>query len=170
MGLARAVRRLERYVSPIAEVMHKIGLAILLLMMFLTVGDVLGRYFFAMPIPGTFEVTNFMLALIVFLTLGYTLVRKGHISIDLIICRYSPRTQGIIDSITYLASLILFCLVIWQTVVHARRLYLGNNVSGILSWPIYPFVIVAAIGSLLFCLVLLINFLSSIVKGVHGEP
>ena len=89
MGLARAVRRLERYVSPIAEVMHKIGLAILLLMMFLTVGDVLGRYFFAMPIPGTFEVTNFMLALIVFLTLGYTLVRKGHISIDLIICRYS---------------------------------------------------------------------------------
>lgn len=170
MCLARAVRCLTRYVFPIVEVLHKVGLAILLLMMFLTVGDVVGRYFFRMPIPGTFEVTNFMLALIVFLTLGYTLSHKGHISIDFIICRFSARTQGIIDSITNLASLILFCLVTWQAVLYARRLYLGHNVSGILSWPIYPFVIVAAIGSLAFCLVLLINFLSSIVKGVHGEP
>jgi len=170
MDFSRLVRWLEGYISTIAGVMHKIGLAVLLLMMFLTVGDVLGRYFLAKPIPGTFEVTNFMLALLVFLTLGYTQLRKGHISIDVMMLRLSPRTQAIIDSITCLASLVLFCLVIWQTAVHARRLYIGHEVSGILSWPIYPFIIVAAIGILLFCFVLLINLLYAVVKGVHGEP
>jgi len=170
MNLARFVGWLERCISPLAKIMHKIGLAILLLMMFLTVGDVLGRYFLGLPIPGAFEVTNFMLALLVFFTLGYTQLQKGHISIDVIMLRLSPRTQAVIDSIACLASLLLFCLVIWQTAVHARRLYIGHEVSGILSWPIYPFVIVAAIGCLLFSLVLLVNLLLAVVKGVHGEP
>jgi len=170
MELPRLLTWLEKFIFLTVEVMHKIGLVVLLLMMFLTVGDVIGRYFFSMPIPGTFEVTNLMLALLVFLTLGYTQLKKGHISIDVIMLRLAPRTQAIIDSVTYLASLVLFCLVIWQTALHAKRLYIGHEVSGILSWPIYPFIILAAIGILFFCFILMINLLYAIVKGVHGEP
>lgn len=170
MRLAKVAHWLERYTAQVAEVAHKVGLAILLLMMFLTVGDVIGRYFLTMPIPGTFELTNFTLALVVFLTISYTQVRKGHISIDVLVSRFSPRAQAIIDSITYFFSLGLFSLVVWQSAVHAERLYIGHNVSGILSWPIYPFVIAVAIGSLLFCLVLLVNLLSSLAKAVKHEP
>jgi len=170
MQLAKVARRLERFVFRIAEVTHKVGLAILLLMVFLTVGDVAGRYFLTIPIPGTFELTNFMLALVVFLTLSYTQVRKGHISIDALVSRFSPRTQAIIDSITYFLSLILVSIVVWQSAVYAKSLYLGHNVSGVLSLSVYPFVIVAAIGSSFFCLVLLVNFLSSLLKAVQHEP
>jgi TRAP-type C4-dicarboxylate transport system permease small subunit len=158
---------MERIVFPIAEIMHKIGLGILFLLMALTVGDVVGRYFLAAPIPGTFEVTNFMLALIVFLTLGYTQVQKGHIRIDILVARFSPRTQAILDAINYSLSLLLFSLVIWQTAMHAKRLWVGHNVSGILSWPIYPFVIFVAFGTLVFSLVLLVNLLGAIAKAVE---
>jgi len=169
MRLDKAAHWVERFVFPLNGVTHRVGLAILLLMMFLTVGDVVGRYFFTLPIPGTFELTNFMLALVVFFSVGYTQIRRGHISIDVIVSRFSPRTQAIIDSITYLFSLGLFSLVTWQSAVHANRLFEGHNVSGILSLPIYPFLIAVAFGSLLFCVVMLVDLLSSLAKVVKHE-
>lgn len=168
--LDKAAKWVERLTSPLIGIVHKVGLAILLLMMFLTVGDVVGRHFFKSPISGTYELTNFMLALVVFFAIAYTQVRKGHISIDVIVSRFSPRAQAIIDSITYFFSLGLFSLVTWQSAVHAIRLFEGHNVSGVLSWPVYPFVIAVAVGSLLFCLVLLVNLLRSLAKAVKHEP
>lgn len=167
--LDKAAHWVERIVFPLNGVAHKVGLVVLLLMMFLTVGDVAGRYLFNKPISGTFELTNFGLALVVFLALGYTQIRKGHISVDVLVSRFSPRAQAVIDSITYLFSLGLFSLVAWQSAVHAGRLFAGHNVSGVLLWPIYPFVIAVAIGSLLFCLVLLVDLLSSLSKAVKHE-
>jgi len=167
--LAKAAHWVERFVFPLNGVTHKVGLAILLLMMFLTVGDVVGRYFFNAPISGTFELTNFMLALVVFFSIGYTQLRRGHISIDVVVSRFSPRAQAVIDSITYLFSLGLFSLVTWQSAVYASRLFEGHNVSGVLSLPVYPFVITVAFGSLLFCLVLLVDLLSSLAKVVKHE-
>ena len=119
--------------------------------------------------PGAFELTNFMLVLIVFFSIGYTLIRQGHISIDVVVSHFSPRTQAVIDCITYFLSLGLFSLVTWQSAVYAGRLFEGHNISGVLSLPIYIFVIAAAFGSLLFCLVLLVNILSSLAKAVQHE-
>ncbi len=169
MRLDKAAHWVERFVFPLNGVTHKVGLVVLLLMMFLTVGDVVGRYFFNAPISGTFELTNFMLALVVFFAIGYTQVRRGHISIDVVVSRFSPRAQAVIDSITYLFSLGLFSLVAWQSAVYASRLFEGHNVSGVLSLPVYPFVITVAFGSLLFCLVLLVDLLSSLAKVVKHE-
>ncbi len=143
-------------------------------MMFLTVGDVVGRYLvgrlpFFQPIPGTFELTEFMLVIIVFTALGYAQVRRDHITIDVVVSRFSSRTQSVIDSITYLFSLALFSIVTWQSAAFAYRLFLERDVSGILLIPAYPFVIVVALGSLLFCLVLLVNFLCSLAKVVKHE-
>lgn len=167
--LDKAAKWVERFISPLIGIVHKVGLVVLLLMMFLTVGDVVGRKFFDAPISGTFELTTFMLALVVFFSIAYTQVRKGHISIDVVVSRFSKRAQAVIDSITYFLSLGLFSLVTWQSAVHANRLFEGHNVSGVLSWPVYPFVIAVAIGSLLFSLVLVVNLFSSLAKAVKRE-
>ncbi len=145
-------------------------MAILLFMMFLTVGDVIARYFFNKPVPGTFELTNLMLPLLVFFGLAYTQVRKGHISIDIVISRFPARVRAIADSISSFLSLSLFALVVWQSAVYAHRLWQGHIVSGVLAWPVYPFLIAAAFGSLLFCFVLLGNLLDSLAKAVKREP
>lgn len=159
----------ERFASPLNGVVHKVGLAVLFLMMILTVGDVVGRYFFNNPISGTFELTTLMLALVVFFSIGYTQLRRGHISIDVLVSLFPSRVQAVIDSVTCLFSLVLFSLVAWQSAVYAGRLFEGHNVSGVLSLPLYPFVIMVAFGSLLFCLVLLVDLLSSLAKVVKHE-
>lgn len=172
--LNTAARWVERFAFPLNRFAYGVGLAILFLMMLLTVGNVVGRRLagwapFFQPIPGAFELTNFMLALIVFFSIGYTLIRQGHISIDVVVSHFSPRTRAVIDCIIYFLSLGLFSLVTWQSAVYAGRLFEGHNISGVLSLPIYIFVIAAAFGSLLFCLVLLVNILSSLAKAVQHE-
>ncbi len=151
-------------IYPIIRAVHKIGLGILIGMMFLTVVDVTGRKFFDAPITGSYELTEFMLALIVFFSVGYTQIQKGHISMEALVSRFSPRAQSITDSIVYLISIGLGAILTWQLLAHAKRTWIGQHVTGVLNLPLYPFLIAAAFGCLLYCMVLLVDFLTSLEK------
>ena len=165
----------ERVTSPPSRWLHWIAMVLLLLLMFLTVGDVVGRYMVGIipgfgPIPGTFELTEFMLAVAVLTAIGYTQVKREHISIDLVINKFPPRVRAIIDTITDFMSLVIFILVTWQTVKYARLLYVSHDVSAVLRLPVYPFLIVAAVGCFVFCLAMLSTFIHSLKKAIKNEP
>lgn len=133
----KIVSTLERVVYATAAAVHKIGLGVLFLMMLLTVIDVVGLYFFNFPVPGAFEVTKFMLAILIFLSLGYTQIKREHISIDVVMTRCSKHTQNIVQCFNYLVCIILFAIIIWQTIGYAMRLSSSNTTSGVLAWPVY---------------------------------
>lgn len=164
MPLMRIVKFLERAVYPVIATVHKIGLAILIGMMLLTVVDVIGRKFFDAPITGSYELTEFMLALIVFFSLGYTQIQKGHIAMEALVSRFSPRAQAITDSIVSLISIGMGGVLTWQLAAHAQRTYLGKHETGVLHLPLYPFLMAAAFGCLLYSCVLLVDFLHSLEK------
>jgi TRAP-type C4-dicarboxylate transport system permease small subunit len=149
-------------------------MVVLLVLMFLTVADVVGRYLVGFipgfgPVPGSFELTEFMLAVIVLTAIGHTQMKGEHISIDLIVERFSPRVRAIIDTVTNFLSMAMFALVTWQTIKYARLLFESNDVSGVLRLPVYPFLVVAAIGTFMFCLAMLSSFLHSLRKAVKHE-
>lgn len=162
---AKVSRLIERVITPYMLTVKNIGLLILLAMMFLTIVDVFGRKFFASPVTGSYEVTEFMLALFVFFSLGYTQAKKGHIAIDLFLMKLSPRAQAYFDCAVNLVSMGLSLLMTWQLLVHAKRLYLGHTVTGVLHLPIYPFFIAAAVGTFFYFLVLLVDFFKSLEEG-----
>jgi TRAP-type C4-dicarboxylate transport system permease small subunit len=161
----------KRYFFPPVKILHILGYCILFALMFLTVGDVIGRKLagsisFFNPIPGTFELTEYALIIIVFASLGYTQLKGEHISIDIITSRFPKRGQAILDSLLTLVGLVMFGLVAWQGIVYAGRLMEGNNVSGVLSIPQWPFALIVAAGSIIYCLALLAFFLNSVAKAV----
>jgi TRAP-type transport system small permease protein len=169
--MSKVISWVERFVFPPTRIIHMFGYWVLFLLMFLTVGDIIGRYLagkipWFSPIPGTFELTEFSLAVVIFASIGYTQVRNEHISIDILISKLPVRVQAIIDSIVYLVCIALMGLVAWQSVVYSGRLLGGHNVSGVLSIPIYPFLIVTAIGCVIYSLAMLVNFLKSLQKVV----
>ncbi len=174
MKIDSIVYWVERITSLPNKWIHWIAMVVLLSLMLLTVGDVVGRYLVGIipgfaPVPGSFELTEFMLAIIVLTAIGYTQVRGEHISIDIFITKLSPKTQAIIDSITNFSSLVMFALVTWQTVKYAQLLYESHDVSAVLRLPVYPFLIVAAIGCFMFCLAMLSTFLKSLKKAIKNE-
>ena len=96
MWLSKAAQFLGRAVYPPSRIINTVGLGVLAVMMFLTATDVTLRYVFNRPIPGAFELTEFLMATLVAFALAYTQVHKGHINVDLIISRFPPRAQAVI--------------------------------------------------------------------------
>ena len=171
MNMDSLTKWVERVTSPPSKMLHWIAMVVFLLLMFMTVGDVVGRYMVGIipgfgPIPGSFELTEFMLAVAVLTAIGHTQVKREHISIDLVIDMFPPRVQAIIDSVTNFLTLAVFVLVTWQTTKYAQLLYTSNDVSAVLRLPVYPFLIIAAIGCFMFCLAMLSTFLHSLKKAI----
>ncbi|MCX7857531.1 MAG: TRAP transporter small permease [Deltaproteobacteria bacterium] len=160
--IQKVLHFLERYFLRYMFVVKNIGLIILVAMMFLTIVDVFGRKFFAAPVTGSYEVTEFMLALFVFFSIAYTQHKKGHIAIEALFIKLSSKAQALLDCAVYLISMVLSLLMTWQLLVHAKRIYLGHTVTGVLHLPIYPFFIAAAVGTFFYFLVLAIDFLRSL--------
>ncbi len=158
MSLTRTVKSAPgRTVQVASRAVSGIGFSMLAVMMFLTASDVALRYVFNRPIPGAYELTEFMMPILVAFGLAYTAVHKGHIRIDFLIARLSPRVLAFIDSITTLVGLGIFSLIAWQSIVYALFLEARGLATPTLGIPIYPVVYVIAAGCVLFCLVFILE-------------
>ena len=142
----------------------KISMILVLLMMFITVGDVAGRYFFNRPILGVFELTRFGLGAIVCTALGFSQINKVHIAINLLVSRLPQAWQNIIETFNFLVAFITFCIVSWQMYIYMGRLYTSGQVTSVLGISIYPFVLISALGVTVFTLVLLWDLIKAIFK------
>ena len=142
------------------------GMFMTIPLMLLTVGDVVGRSFFNKPIPGTFELSEYMLAVIVLLGAAYTQQVKGHVGVDFLTNRYSPKTQSVLHAVTTLAGLLIIAILVWQGYLEGIH---EKAVSDQLRVPQWPFKLLVAVGGLLLWLELLLDFISSVQK-ITGRP
>ena len=150
----KGIQRLNLYVS-IA------GMSLLIPLMLLTTSDVIGRGFFRKPIPGTFELSEYILAVFILLGAAYTQQVKGHVGVDFITSKLPTRLRAVCEIITTFLSLFIIAIVIWQGFLEGIR---EHTVSDMLRIPQYPFRLLVAIGGFLLWLELLIDLTSSIGK------
>lgn len=167
MSLDRTYCSLERLVSRLSGAVNSVGMGVLVVMMLLITMDVFLRYSFTRPIKGTFELVEFMMIIVVCFGMAYTGVKKGHVAVEVVVSRFSPRVQALIDSFNWLVSLGLFLLISWKAVTQVRTLWESGLTSSVLYVPVFPFVLVLAFGSALLCLVFLLNFIESVSQVVR---
>jgi len=164
------MQSLQKLNSLLVKILAVIGQGVLILMMLLTAADVCLRYIFNRPILGALELTEFMMAIVVSSALAYAAFRKGHVSVDVLITRFSSRVQAVINSITCFLGFSLFLLIAWRSTLYAENLRACGQVSTILYIPIHPFVYSIIIGSAVICLILLGNLvehLRHVVERAH---
>jgi TRAP-type C4-dicarboxylate transport system permease small subunit len=159
MLLNKIIHALKRAVNPIVRIITYVAAGVLALMMLITAADVLLRYIFNRPISGTWELTSYMMAVVVGFGLSYCALVKGLISVEVVTSRFSPRVQAVFNCITYFFSFLFFSLVTWQSILYIKLIFESNLVSAVLLVPTFPFVAALALGSLVFTLVLLKDFL-----------
>lgn len=91
-------------------------------MMLITVVDVGGRYFFARSLPGSFEMTENLMAMIVFAALPFATAMRDHIAVTFIshvLPSWARRIQtGLID----IACATITGLMAWRLWAYADRL------------------------------------------------
>lgn len=149
--------------------MNNIGAVVLVAMMLMTVADVSMRYLFNHPILGSVEITNYMMVSLAFLGMAWCAVKKGNVKVDVVVEHFSPRVQGIFDSVTCFFSLAIVSLIAGYNFLEARDKMVWYETSDILKVPSYPFLLVLATGSAVLCLVLVINLIQFLRKAVRND-
>lgn len=160
-GNTRALRRIIHRCSRVVYIIG--GAGGMLALTFLIVADVCLRYLFNRPITSSNELVMFLMAVVVFSALSYTETLDGHVRIDLVISRISPRAQSALRGVMSILSLGLFAVIAQQNIVRAKALRIEGLTSPILHVPVYPFYLFAAFGCALLCVVLLIHLLVSLI-------
>ncbi len=155
----KAIRRINYIVCAI-------GMAMIIPLMLLTFADVMLRGFFNKPIPGTFEISQYMLAVFILLGAAYTQQVKGHVGVDFVTSRLSPRLRAICEIATTLLSLLIIAIVVWQGWVEGIT---EKAVSDQLRIPQYPFRVLVAVGGFLLWLELLMDLFGSFGKLRRNE-
>jgi len=132
-------------------------------MMCLTCADILLRLF-RRPIPGTYEMVGFLGAVVAGLAMAQTTLERGHVAVQVVVTRFSPRVQEIIYLIANLLSLLLFALLAWEGVRYGNDFRVSGQVSLTLRMPFYPVVYGIALSAAVVCLVLAVDILQVVTK------
>jgi len=155
---------LERFVRNTSSLFMYVSMAMLFIMMVLGTVDVIGRYFFDKPISGTFEITEILLAGIVFFGIAHTQHLKGHVSVSLAYSRFPDRLKlrvGLLNSIVLIS---IFGLMSWRGIVTAISQWQQHREIINLGWPHFPFQLFVPVGALTLCLVLLVEMLQYLIQ------
>jgi TRAP-type C4-dicarboxylate transport system permease small subunit len=146
--------KIQKVIQRLNYVVSLAGMTLLIPLMLLTTGDVLGRKFLSKTIPGTFELSEYILAVFILLGAAYTQQVKGHVGVDFLTSRFSPRLRLYCEILTTVLSLLIIAIVIWYGFVEGIR---EKAVSDMLRIPQYPFRLLVSVGGFLLWLELWID-------------
>ena len=107
----------------------------------ISAGNAAMRYGFSVSSNAWLEIQWYLFALIFLFGAGYTLKHNGHVRIDILHGRFSPRTQAWIDLVGGLVALLPLCgLMVWMGWTDFAASWAVNETSpdagGLLRWPI----------------------------------
>jgi TRAP-type transport system small permease protein len=154
----------RQIITPLITIVFKGGASVLAFMMLLTAVDVTMRYIFNRPIIGSFEITEYMMVILISFGFAYVTLTKGQINVDLLIAHLPPKARVMLGLFTDLVSFAVVSLLTWQVYLQVKSQYNANAISASLEIPAYPFVAAGAFGLTLLSIALLLEFIEDLQK------
>ena len=127
--------------SPTRLMTRTLGvLAALLLfgMAAMTTADVIGRDFFGVGVPGSYELTSLLLAALIFVGLPLTTQREEHVAVDLIDMVAPRPALRVLKGVMGVLSAVVLGFLAWQLWVRGIRLAQDGAHTNVLRFPLYP--------------------------------
>jgi TRAP-type mannitol/chloroaromatic compound transport system permease small subunit len=127
--------------------------------------EVFTRLILGSPTVWTFETTRFLFVPLIMLALGFTLLFRGHATIDLFYVKFSSKVRAIVDSITLMVflfpgSIIMFLNAYKQTSMSWASL---ERTASAFNVAVYPVKTIVPIG---FALLILAG-ISFLIKNIY---
>ena len=149
----------EKMVTRLGTIFNLIACASLVAMILLTCLDISMRYFFSRPIIGTYDLVSLMGAVIAAFAMPYTMLKKGHVAVEILIQSLSKGKQLVIETATHMVGILLFLVLVWQSLLLASDMKAAGEVTPTLLLPFYPIVYCMAACFFALCLAILLNLL-----------
>ncbi len=147
----------EKLMILIDKILKTVAATALIVMMFLTASDVACRYVFNTPILGAMELTEYMMAILVPLSIAHCAFRRSHVNVDMVVERFPEGVRRVCHVIITIISILFLLVLSWQSILNIFETYETRMTSAVLLLPTYPFVIPVAIGMVAFALIMLVQ-------------
>jgi TRAP-type C4-dicarboxylate transport system permease small subunit len=163
---ARLVELFDRAVSP---VLGAIAATVLFALMVLTCVDVIGRYFLSEPVYGGFEITEMLLAALIFAGLPLVTLRNEHVTVDVL----DPITPDWLyraeHAVACLLSGIATGYLAWRLWVRAMSLHAAGETTAQLKFKLAYLTYAMSILMALTAVVLLLLMLRPPQRTLPGQ-
>ena len=158
----------EKSVTGLSSLFNMVASAALVLMMVLSCADIFGRYIFNHPITGAYDIVGLSGAVLTAFAMPYTMLKKGHVAVELLIQSLSRGTRLVIETLTHLLGISLFLVLVWQAIIHAEDMKEAGEVTPTLLVPFYPILYCMAVCFFGLCLAILANLIHIWAKRVKS--
>lgn len=149
-----------------------LSVAALSIMMLWIFADVIMRYFFNSPIPGTMEITGeYFMVLIVYLGISYTLKHNGHVKVDLLEIKLPKRIRYYLAIIKDIMVLMILGLMLISN-INLFFDYFARDIRsvGSIEYLIAPTFLIMALGVLMVIVRLLFNISETVINNIkHNQ-
>ncbi len=137
---------------------------IVFIMMFCISYDVGMRYLFDMPTTWSFEISTYMMVLVVFLSAPWTLPARGHVNVDIFVRNLSTKKRAIVDILTSFMAAIYLAVFSWQAWRFTYEAWEGGiRSTQYLAWPLWPMRMFLVIGGFF----LFLEFVLVIIRNIR---
>ncbi|MFZ7127198.1 MAG: TRAP transporter small permease subunit [Desulfobacterales bacterium] len=151
--MLKPIKLFVRYVDATSTVVGKFSQYLVFAMMGVLLFESIFRTLFNQPHIWVVEVAQFTMAAYYLLGGGYSMILDGHVRMDLLYGRWSPRTRAVMDSITSVVLIFYLVLLLYGAISSVEYALRYGQVN-YTSWgpPLAPIKIIMAIGILLMLL------------------
>ncbi|MCK6425943.1 MAG: TRAP transporter small permease subunit [Burkholderiaceae bacterium] len=137
-----ALLQLSRWIDALTERVGRWTSWLVLAAVLISAANAVVRKLFNTSSNAYLEIQWYLFAAIFLLAAGYTLLRQEHVKIDVILGRFSRRTQVKVEVFGLLAFLMpLVVIVVHLSLPVVLRAYtsgeMSSNAGGLVRWPVY---------------------------------
>ncbi len=164
---------MKKFIHLASQVNEKVGKTIsylVIIIMLVILYEICARYLFNRPTIWAPEISQMIYGAYVILLGGYVLQKEGHVNVELLYLRFSPRTRAVIDLFTWLLFF-YFCILIlikggemaWDSIK------VSETEPTSFAPPVYPIKMMIPLGAFLLLLQGLAKFFKSLILAITGE-
>jgi len=168
--MPKAIKLYVRYVDAVNRVVGRFAMYLVFALLGILLLSSVSRTFFNLPLIWIVEVAQFTMAAYYLLGGGYSVTLEGHVRMDLLYGRWSPKTRAIVDAITvlFLIFYLVFLLVGGISSIEYAVQYKQVNFT---PWgpPLAPIKIIMVIGIVLMLLQVIATFFKDLATAL-GRP
>ena len=137
--------QVSRWIDRFSEFVGRAVAWLILAAVLISAGNAVVRKLFNMSSNGLLEIQWYLFAAVFLLAAGYTKLRQEHVRIDVIVGRFSKRTQIKVEAVCIVLFLFPFCInvitLVWPLVVRAYVMgEMSSNAGGLIRWPVFALV------------------------------
>jgi len=160
--------RTDRLLLKLESVLTLVGGIVIFLLVFLATANVLGRWFFSLPISGYIDWVEQSMAFFAFLGIAYTQRQGGHIRMDMLVGHLHGRSLWLVELLSAVLMLMVTLVLIYGSYLHFLRAFEIGDSSLDINLPIWPAKLVVPVALSILALRLLLQIWGYIRAVIEG--